>query len=447
MDYFHYQRGILHCESIPVSELGRRYGTPLYIYSARTIREHFRKLRSAFRSVRPLICYSVKANSHLAILDLLRREGAGFDVVSGGELFRVLRIGAAPRRIVFSGVGKGDREIRDAIRAGILLCNVESSEELENVDRIAARMGRAIGVALRINPDVDPETHGHIATGRGHSKFGVPLDQVPGLLVRLRNLRAVRLDGLHMHIGSQITTPRPYILALRRLTGIAAECRREGFAVRWIDIGGGFGIFYHSASSAQGGLRRTSGREAPDDVGTEMARALVPLLRKTRCRVILEPGRFIVGNAGILLTRVLYTKRHPRRSFVICDAGMNDLVRPTLYGAYHRIAPVRIELSLKSLVRPVPSGQGRRRRDTLVDVVGPVCENSDFFARRRRLPPVRRGDLLAISSAGAYGASMSSQYNSRPRAAEVLVEGRKAFLITQREGYPDLIRKERLPHR
>ncbi|MBI3271492.1 MAG: diaminopimelate decarboxylase [Planctomycetes bacterium] len=425
MDYFRYVDGRLLCEDLQIEELAARHGTPLYIYSRRTIVEHFQRIREAFAGVETLVCYSVKANSNLALLSAMRREGAGFDVVSGGELFRALRAGADPARCVFAGVGKTDEEIEYALERRIFLFNVESWAELENIDRLAAARKTTAQIALRLNPDVDPSTHTYITTGKKENKFGVDLELAVHILDRWKELSAVRLVGIHLHIGSQILKVEPYVDALAKVKGFLAACRARGHALAWIDMGGGFGIFYKDRDARP---------------AREFADAVVPLVKGYGCGLILEPGRFIVGNAGILVTRVLYLKESGKKKFVICDAGMNDLIRPTLYSAYHRIWPVRTEPQVSG---PAPDESTWKGPSHVTDVVGPVCESGDFFAKDRSLPPVGRGDLLAVFSAGAYGFSMASNYNSRPRPAELLVSGGEALLATERETYEDLVRRER----
>ncbi len=431
MDYFHYLQGRLRCEEIPVEELAARHGTPMYLYSARTLLEHYRKLSEAFRPAaapgdEPVIAYSVKANSNLSILRLMRDEGAGFDVVSGGELYRVLKIGADPKKIVFAGVGKTDEEIAAALDAGILLFNVESEEELENLNRIATSKRTEAHCALRVNPDVDPHTHTYIATGKKETKFGVDLERARRVVARHREFPRAKLVGLHCHIGSQITRLEPFVETAQRIAEFLPECRSLGCEIRWLDFGGGFGIWY---------------KEKLARPAHEIAEALVPLLRTMNVRLVLEPGRFIVGNAGILVTRVLYVKQSGEKNFVICDAGMTDLIRPTLYGAYHRIWPVRTD---SGTTGEVPDEERWEGPLVLSDVVGPICESGDFFAKERRLPAAKRGDLLAVFSAGAYGFTMSSNYNSHPRACEVLVAGTTSKIVTERETYEDLVRKERI---
>lgn len=415
MHRFAYRDGQLWCEQVPVAEVARAAGTPLYLYSYGTILDHYRKLRVAFRPLRALICYAVKANANLAICRTLAKAGAGFDVVSGGELQRVLRIGADPRKIVYASVGKTPGEIRLAIQAGILLFNVESAQELEQLERVAAQLRRRARVSLRLNPEVDPHTHSFIATGHRASKFGMERRTLEFLLRQRGRFPHLDFIGLHIHIGSQILESRPYVTAIRRALQVVQSARRQGIRIQTLNIGGGLGIVYR--------------REKPQ-TAARYARAVVPLLKTKGLKVILEPGRFIVGSGGVLVTRVLYLKQSHARRFAIVDAAMNDLIRPSLYGAYHEIRPV---------VRAKPGGRLR------YDVVGPVCESGDFFAKERSLPPLKSGDLLAILGAGAYGFVMSSNYNARPRAAEVLVKDRRWFLIRRREGFRDLIRGERIP--
>ncbi|MBI4565015.1 MAG: diaminopimelate decarboxylase [Planctomycetes bacterium] len=431
MDYFRYRQGRLFCEEIPVEDLARDHGTPLYVYSARTILEHYHKLREAFTPPapapwQPILCYSIKANSNLSILRLMAREGSGFDVVSGGEIYRALKVGADPRKIVYAGVGKTDEEIEAGLRANLLLFNVESEEELENTNRLAGRMGKVADVALRINPDVDPQTHTYIATGKRETKFGVDLERARRVFERAKRLSHVRMTGLHVHIGSQITKSDPYADTLKRVAEFVPEVRAMGHPLEWLDMGGGFGIWYKEK------LARSA---------REIADACLPLVLKTGLKLLLEPGRFIVGNAGILLARVLYVKESGDKRFVICDAGMNDLIRPALYGAYHRIWPAATDGSVSG---EAPDEERWPGPAVASDVVGPICESGDFLAKDRRLPLVRRGDLLAVFSAGAYGYVMASHYNSYPKPAEVLVRGTQARVVSRRETYEDVIAAERI---
>ncbi|HEU4338718.1 MAG TPA: diaminopimelate decarboxylase [Planctomycetota bacterium] len=422
MDYFLYKNGRLRCEEAEAEALAGTHGTPLYVYSARTILEHFRKLRDAFQN--PIICYSVKANSNLSILKMMAKEGSGFDVVSGGELYRALKVGADPRKIVYAGVGKGDEEIIAGLRAGILLFNIESEEELENVDRLAGKLGKTADCALRINPDVDPETHVYISTGKRESKFGVDLRRAEEVMKDARRLKHVRMSGLHVHIGSQITKTDPYVDTLTRLLEFIPRVKALGHPLEWLDLGGGFGIWY---------------KEKTARTAAEIASVCMPLIARTGLKLIVEPGRFIVGNAGILLTRVLYVKDSGDKKFIICDAGMHDLIRPALYGAYHRIWPAITDPAVQG---GAPDEEQWTNPAVSCDIVGPICESADFLAKDRRLPPVRRGDLLAVFSAGAYGYVMSSNYNSFPRPAEVLVSGAAARLVTKRQTYDDVLAAE-----
>ncbi len=413
MNHFQRRRGVLHAEAIPVEELARVYGTPLYLYSTATLTRHWRVLERSLRGVRHLVCYAVKANSNLAVLNLFARLGAGFDIVSGGELFRVLKAGGDPRRVVFSGVGKRDDEIAFALDQRVRCLNVESGPELGRVSAVARRLGVRAPVALRVNPDVDPHTHPYVATGLKRNKFGVSVEDARRLYAVAAKDPALDLHGLAIHIGSQITTVTPFLDAIARMRVLARELGRQGIRLRHLDVGGGLGIRYRDEEPPH-----------PDEYGRAIERAL----RGFQGEVLLEPGRVLVGNAGVLVTRVLYVKKSGRRTFVVVDAAMNDLVRPNFYGARHDIEPVG----------RVP----RDARQVTCDVVGPVCESGDFLARNRRLAEPAAGDLLCVRTAGAYGFAMSSNYNSRPRAAEVLVDGRLARLARRRETLPDLVRGE-----
>jgi len=431
MDYFSYVGGELRVEDVSVQEIAEKHGTPVYIYSGRTILEHFRKLRDAFAGAgggaqAPLICYSVKANSNLSILKLMKDEGSGFDVVSGGELFRALKVGADPKKCVFAGVGKNDEEITYALEQGILLFNVESEEELANIDRIAGKLGKKAPVALRVNPDVDPQTHTYISTGKKETKFGVDLTRALRILQAAQQLKNITLNGLHVHIGSQITKVDPYVETMQRIAAFLPEVAKLGAKIEFLDIGGGFGIWYKDK------LARPA---------KEIAASILPLLQKMGCRILLEPGRFIVGNAGILVTRVLYVKESGDKKFVICDAGMNDLIRPTLYSAYHRIWPVKTDPGYSG---EAPDEEAWSGSSAVTDIVGPICESGDFFAKDRKLPALKRGDLVCVFSAGAYGFAMASNYNSHPKPCEVMVAGKKAEVVTARESMEDLLRNERI---
>jgi diaminopimelate decarboxylase len=416
MHEFKYKRNQLYCEDVNVAELAGRFGTPLYLYSYHTLIDHFMKLKTAFREIEPLICYSVKANSNLAILKALVDKGAGLDIVSGGELFCALKAGCLPQKIVYASVGKTDKEIEEAIRRGILFFNVESASELENINRIAKKLNKITNVAIRINPDIEPKTHKFITTGKLTNKFGIDLASARKIFKSRRIYPSLNISGVHIHIGSQITDSLPFVAAISKVSKFISRLKREGMALEYFNIGGGLGIIYD--------------KETPQ-TAQKFAQKTLPLLRRTGLKIILEPGRFIVGNAGILVTRVLYIKSGPKKKFVIVDAGMNDLIRPALYGAYHQILPISTEYRVPSTEK--------------VDVVGPICESGDFFAKDRKIPRVKEGDYLAIMGAGAYGFSMSSNYNSRLRAEEVLVVKDKAFVIRKRETKEDLIRNQILP--
>ncbi len=424
MDFFTYRDRELYCEDVPVARLAAEFGTPLWIYSARTILHHYQQLRSAFAEADPLVCYSVKANGNLAILRLMTERGAGFDVVSGGELYRVLVAGGDPQRTVFAGVGKTPEEIRYALEKDVLLLEVESEEEAEEIARQAELLGSPARIALRVNPDVDPRTHRYITTGKKETKFGMDLERAAALADRLQRVAAVRIEGVHMHIGSQITEPKVYGTAAERVADFALRLKDAGHPIAWFNTGGGFGIHY----------RGREGRPAK-----EFAEQILPHVARTGCRLLLEPGRYIVGNAGILVSRVLYRKVAGDRRFLIQDAAMNDLMRPALYQAFHRIWPVTVP---EGLPAPPDDYEQAIPGTEPWDVVGPVCESGDFFALERPLPQLENGALLAVFSAGAYGMSMSSNYNARPRAAEVLVAGSRYWLVRRRETYEDLVGPE-----
>lgn len=423
MDHFNYRDGRLFCEDVPVELLAQRFGSPLYIYSATTLREHYQRVRDAFAAIKPLICFSIKSCQNLHICRLLSELGSGFDVVSGGELHRALLAGADPAGIVFAGVGKTDDEIRQALAAGVGLLNVESESELENLCRLAQTAGVAPRAALRVNPDVDPKTHVYTTTGKKETKFGVDLDRAVNVFRTFGRRPEVQLSGIHLHIGSPVNDPEVYAVSVRRAVELIERLREDGFTIDTLDVGGGFGAFY------QGG-------EAPP--ASAYAAAIVPLLADRELRVILEPGRCIAGNAGILVGQVLHVKSSGARQFVILDASMNELIRPALYGAYHFIWPVRAGAYV-----PATRAEQQPFEDLVTcDVVGPVCESGDFLGKERRMPFVDRGDLLAVFTAGAYAMTMASQYNSRPRAAEVLVDGTASRLIRRRETVRDLVAPE-----
>ncbi len=416
MNHFHPKRGALHAEGVPLAALAAEHGTPLYVYSSATLTRHWKVLRRSLAGLDATVCYAVKANSNLAVLSLFARLGSGFDIVSGGELYRVLKAGGDPRTVVFSGVGKRDDELAFALDAGVGTLNVESGPELVRVAAVARRLKVRAPIALRVNPDVDPKTHPYIATGLRESKFGVSVDEARRLYRLAVQDPHLDVRGVACHIGSQITTVRPFVDAVVRVRRLAEELGRAGIHLRHLDVGGGLGVTYKDESPP-----------TPEQYGA----AIKSALKGWKGEVHLEPGRVLVGNAGVLVTRVLYVKETSAKTFVVVDAAMNDLVRPAFYDAWHDIEPV------------VAPGKGTRR--VACDVVGPVCESSDFLARDRRLPPAAEGDLLCVRTAGAYGFTMSSNYNSRPRAAEVLVDGTKVLLARARETYPDLVRGEVVP--
>ncbi|MBU0549800.1 MAG: diaminopimelate decarboxylase [Candidatus Omnitrophica bacterium] len=417
MHEFKYRRNQLYCEGLKVEELARRFLTPLYIYSKKTLLDHYLKLKKAFRALDPLICFSVKANSNLAILKTLVDQGAGLDIVSGGELFRALRVGCPRKKIVYASVGKTNEEIRAAINAGILFFNVESLPELENINRISGLLRKRTRVALRVNPGISAGTHKFITTGESTNKFGIDLSTAYDILQNRRYFVNSDICGLHMHIGSQITQSSSFVKAINKIVQFIYRLKREGIDLEYLNIGGGLGIIYD--------------KETPQ-TASDFSKSVSPALRKTGQKIILEPGRFIAGNAGILVVKVLYIKNTPKKKFIIIDGAMNDLIRPALYGAYHSILPLKV------------TGYGAQDTEKY-DVVGPICESGDFFAEGRIMPRVHEGDLLSVMSSGAYGFSMSSNYNSRLRAAEVMVNKNKASLIRKRDTCQDLIRNESIP--
>ncbi|HLC26809.1 MAG TPA: diaminopimelate decarboxylase [bacterium] len=413
---FAYRDRLLYCEGLSVAQIAGRIGTPFYLYSSQSMQEQFRDYDRAFASIPHVICFSMKANSNLAVVRLFVNEGGGVDIVSGGELFRAVRAGADPKKIVFSGVGKTREEIAGALKSGILMLNVESLPELRTIDHVAQELGLKAPVALRINPDVDPHTHDYTATGKKESKFGIDLDQAMDGYRLTRSLNHLEVVGVDVHIGSQITEVEPYELALVKVKSFVDQLRSEGFGIRYFDFGGGLGIPYKDE-------KPPSPREFADRV--------LPILSAMDVTVIFEPGRFLVGNGGILVCKVLYVKDSNARSHVIVDAAMNDLIRPSLYGAYQEIIPVSLPLETD--------------RRVTADVVGPVCESGDFLGKDREIPPVQVGDMLAVLGAGAYGFTMSSNYNSRPRVPEALVRGGEFHVVRRRETFEDLVRGEEIP--
>ena len=416
MHDFQYRNGELYCEDVPLSRIAKEVGTPCYVYSHHTLVRHFRVYDGAFKNIPHIVAFAMKANSNLAVLRLMAKEGSGVDIVSGGELFRALKAGVPASKIVFAGVGKKPEEIRDALSADILMFNVESSAELQAINEVAASMGVKARVALRINPDIDPKTHPYISTGLKKSKFGIAADRAMEEFKNAAAFSHIKVVGLHAHIGSQLTQVTPFVESLKKVLTMVQTLAEQGIPLRYVNIGGGLGITYSDETPPE-----------PKD----LAEAISPLVRDLKCVLIMEPGRVIVGNAGVMLTKVLYAKDGEAKRFLIVDAAMNDLIRPSLYDAYHDIRPVYEKVT-----------HGAKKT---VDVVGPVCESGDFLAKARVMPAMGAGDLMAVMSAGAYGFVMSSNYNSRPRIPEVLVHEGQYHVIRSRESYEDLVRGEQVP--
>jgi len=410
---FFYSNGVLACERVDLRQVAEEYGTPSYVYSKAALTSRFRRYQQALGASQHRVCFAVKANSNLAVLAALAKEGAGFDIVSGGELYRVLAAGADAHSVVFSGVGKTEEEIRYAIESGIHSFNCESEAEVSQISAVASSLGKVASVALRVNPDVDAVTHPYISTGLREHKFGVAMEDAPAIYRRIAALPGIKPEGVSCHIGSQLLDTAPLLEAARKTVALVSRLRAEGIAISHLDLGGGIGVPYRQ------------GDTSVDVMG--VVRQLRELAEPLGLALMLEPGRSVVAEAGILLCRVTLTKHNGRKTFVVVDAGMNDLIRPALYQAHHEIIPVLC-----------PSGT----RELEVDVVGPVCETGDFFARGRSMPELKAGDLVAIQTAGAYGFVLSSNYNSRPRACELLVDGTRVLVARQRETYADLVRGE-----
>lgn len=415
MHYFKYKNSELYAEGVPIRKIVKKVGTPLYIYSHKTLLRHLNAFKDSFNGYPNIICFALKANPNSALLKLLSKKGCGADVVSGGELFIALKAGIPAKKIVYAGVGKTEEEITYALKSRILMFNVESSEELEVINRIAGELGVKAPIALRVNPDISTTTHPYISTGLNKHKFGIPIKNALEHYKLANTLSHIRILGIHKHIGSQITRVSPFVDALKKVFLLVQKLASQGIEIKYLNIGGGLGIAYDD--------------EVPPHP-KDLAKAIIPLLKPYNFTLIIEPGRAIAGNAGILITKVLYLKKYHKKEFVIVDAGMNDLLRPSLYNAYHRILPV-----LKN-----------NRRRILADIVGPICESGDFFARGRTINQPVHGDLLAVMGTGAYGFSMSSNYNSRTRAAEVLVKEKDFFVIREREQYKDLIKGIKIPY-
>ncbi len=408
------KNGILTCDEIPLDSIAHAHGTPLYVYSANACHESFSLLDTALKSIPHTLCYAVKANSAGAIIHLFADHGAGFDIVSGGELFRVIKAGGDPTKCVFAGVGKTHEDIRYALENNILFFSVESKPEFAAIEAVAKERGVSARISVRVNPDVDPETHKYITTGKSENKFGLDFIAARELYAHAKESTHINPVGVHMHIGSQITKTEPFVTAIKKLSEFVKTIRCMGIDIHYVDVGGGLGIVYDNETPP-----------APE----EFAHAITPHLAALHAHILFEPGRFLVGNSGVLLTRVIYVKKTAAKTFVITDAGMNDLMRPALYSAYHAISPVIL----------------REGKPIVCDIVGPICETGDFYAADREMPPVQAGDLLAVHSAGAYGFTMASTYNSRPRPAEVLCDNNSLHLIRSRETLHDLIASETIP--
>ncbi len=414
MHDFKYRNSELHAEGVPVREIAEEVGTPVYIYSHNTLVQHLNAYKDAFDGQPHIICFALKANSNPAVLRTLAKNGGGADVVSGGELYLALKAGVPAKKIVYAGVGKTDEEIARALKAKILMFNVESSDEMAAINRVAGSMNVKAPIALRVNPDIDPKTHPYISTGLKESKFGIPIEEALENYRLAKKLPHLEVVGIHKHIGSQITTLQPFVDSLKKVIKLAKTLKGEGIEIKNLDIGGGLGIPYDD--------------ERPPHP-KELSKALRPLLKESGMNIILEPGRSIAGNAGIFVTKVLYKKQHTKKEFVIVDGGMNDLLRPSLYSAFHNVLPLK----------------KNSRKKTRADIVGPICESGDFLAKDRDLNNLSQGEMIAIMSSGAYGFTMSSNYNSRPKVAEVMVKGNKFYIVREREKYRDLIRGTKVP--
>lgn len=426
MDLFRYQNGKLFAEGVDVERIASQVGTPAYLYSKGTFLDHLRKMQEAYARLDTTICFSVKACGNIHILKLMAQQGSGFDIVSGGELYRVQQAGGDLSKVVYAGVGKTDEEIISGLQAGIGCFNIESEQELENLSRLAQKHAKGqVNAALRVNPDIEYKTHAYVTTGKKDTKFGVDIERALAVFEKYGKSRAVRLNTIHVHLGSGGKTIDPYVEAVKKILPVIDQLRRKGHAIEALDLGGGYGADYETDTVPS---------------AEKYAAGIVPLLKGKNLRLILEPGKSICANAAILLTRVLYTKLGASKRFVIVDAGMNDLIRPSLYGAFHFIWPAQVRPSFVPTVR---SQELHVEGTETVDIVGPICEGADFLAKDRALPPVQRGDLIAVFTAGAYGFTMASNYNARPRSPEVLVDGDQFQVIRRRETYEDLVAAER----
>jgi diaminopimelate decarboxylase len=425
MDYFNYKNGSLFAEDVSVERIAEQVGTPVYIYSKATFKDHLQKIQQSYSRLDNMICYSVKACGNINILKFMAEAGSGFDIVSGGELYRVLQAGGDPSKTVFAGVGKTDAEILEALAADIDYFNIESEAELENLIQLAGQQGKRPRVALRVNPDIDYKTHAFITTGKKETKFGVDIERAIKVFADYGKNPAVNLCAIHVHLGSGGKKIDPFVVAVEKILPLIEKLRSQGHTIEALNLGGGYGADYESDSVPS---------------AAEYAAGIVPLLEDKNIKLILEPGKSICANAGIMLTRVLYIKHGGSKKFVIVDAGMNDLIRPSLYDAFHFVWPAKVDEKF------VPQKRNKNLQidgTEVVDVVGPICEGADFFAKDRALPPTKRGDLLSVFTAGAYGFTMSSNYNARGRAAEVLVDGKNFSVIRKRETYEDLIKPEK----
>lgn len=414
MNHFEYKNQELYCEDVRVADIAEHTGTPFYLYSYATLKRHYRVFDDSFRGIRHLTCFSMKSNSNGAILKMFANEGGGVDIVSGGELYRAMKAGVVPERIVYSGVGKTFEEMEYAINCGILMFNAESHQELLRLNEAAGRVGKRAGIAIRVNPDVDPQTHPYISTGLKENKFGIDIRRSLDEYLAVSNLKNLDIIGVSCHIGSQLTKVSPFVDALLKIKDLIDRLNKAGIDIRYLDLGGGLGITYNDERPPQ---------------PVEYASSVTAALGETDITLILEPGRVIMGNAGVVVTKVLYTKENEDKNFIVVDAAMNDLMRPSLYGSWHETRPLKIS----------------SRKRIRADIVGPVCESGDFLAKDREIESLEPNDMIAIMSAGAYGFSMSSNYNSRPRVAEVMVKGDQYYIIRERETYEDLTRGEFIP--
>jgi diaminopimelate decarboxylase len=425
MDYFEYKQGKLFAENVSIETIAEEVGTPVYIYSKATFIDHLEKIQKAYSQLDTTVCFSVKACGNINILKFMAEAGSGFDIVSGGELYRALQAGGDPSKIVYAGVGKTDAEIIEALDTGIGYFNIESEQELENLIRLAQQQGKQTRAALRVNPDVEVKTHAFLKTGKKETKFGVDIERALKVFDDFGRNNSVRLCAIHLHLGTGGKKIDPYVEAVKKILPLIDKLRTQGHTIEAIDLGGGYGADYESNTVPS---------------AAEYASGIVPLLKEKNVKLILEPGKSICANAGIMVTRVLYTKRGGRKKFIIVDAGMNDLIRPSLYDAFHFIWPAKVD---EKYVPPQREEGLQLNGTEPVDIVGPICEGADFFAKDRPMPKVERGDLMSVFTTGAYGFTMSSNYNARGRTAEVLVDGEKFSVIRKRETYEDLISLER----